>query len=96
MIADGFNNGFLALPKGDYGVALQENEIDVIYAAVPADRFMSAPQLHDKFQKLCTASRDIMIMTPSLVPASVDDSRYPHVTPPRSIQPARPSASFLP
>ncbi len=38
MIADSLNNGFLALPKGDYGVALQDNEIAVIYAALPAER----------------------------------------------------------
>jgi hypothetical protein len=67
MIADSFNSRFLALPKGGYGTALQDNEIAVIYAALPAERFMSAPQLYDKFQKLFQASRDMMITTPSLV-----------------------------
>ncbi len=38
MIADSLNNGFLALPKGGYGVALQDNEIAVIYATLPAER----------------------------------------------------------
>ena len=38
MIAESYNKGFVALPKGGYGVALQENEITVVYGALPEDR----------------------------------------------------------
>jgi hypothetical protein len=38
FVAESFNQGFFALPKGDYGVALQENEIVVSPGRTPARR----------------------------------------------------------
>ena len=42
-------------------VALQEDEISVIYEALPEDRCMTSSQIHDNFQKLGKAGRDIMM-----------------------------------
>ena len=61
MVAEKFNQGFAALPKGGYGVPFEENEITVIYGPLPPERQMTSPQLHDKFQKMCKSSRDIML-----------------------------------
>ena len=49
------------MPKRGYGVALQEDEIYVIYEARPEDRCMTSSQFHDKYQKLGKAGRDIMM-----------------------------------
>ena len=49
------------MPKRGYGVALQEDEIYVIYEARPEDRCMTSSQIHDKDQKLGKADRDIMM-----------------------------------
>ena len=61
MVAEKFNQGFAALPKGGYGVPFEENEITVIYGPLPPERQMTSPQLHDKFQKMCKSSRDIIL-----------------------------------
>lgn len=60
-IAESYNQGIVAMPKRGYGVALQEDEIYVIYEARPEDRCMTSSQIHDKYQKLGKAGRDIMM-----------------------------------
>ena len=39
----------------------KEDEIYVIYEAQPEDRCMTSSQIHDNFQKLGKAGRDIMM-----------------------------------